>query len=120
MQMTFDITSISLRRVYLNIGKFCERCFAGCAIDLHGAVNFASGLSNHCQQQNMSARREASGVLFLYMVLYLGMCLRYWRILAQPFQLLFKEGLYIIWCGVNRLGDSGVHTKLAKFENPKG
>ena len=22
----------------------------------------------------------------------------------------FKEGLYRIWCGVNRLGDSGVHT----------
>ena len=21
-----------------------------------------------------------------------------------------KEGLYRIWCGVNRLGDSGVHT----------
>ena len=62
MHMTFDITSISLRRVYLSIGKFCERCFAGCAIDLHGVVNFASGLSNHCQQQNMSARREASGV----------------------------------------------------------
>ena len=40
MQMTFDITSISLRRVYLSIGKFCERCFAGCAIDLHGVVNF--------------------------------------------------------------------------------
>ena len=60
MQMTFDITSISLRRVYLSIGKFCERCFAGCTIDLHGVVNFASGLSNHCQQQNMSARREAS------------------------------------------------------------
>ena len=23
---------------------------------------------------------------------------------------LFKEGLCGIWCGVNRLGDSGVHT----------
>ena len=22
----------------------------------------------------------------------------------------FKAGLYIIWCGVSRLGDSGVHT----------
>ena len=23
---------------------------------------------------------------------------------------ILKEGLYRIWCGVNRLGDSGVHT----------
>ena len=32
----------------------------------------------------------------------------------------FKEGLYIIWCGVNRLGDSGVHTldDTSAFVNP--
>ena len=33
MQMTFDSTSISLRRVYFSIGKFCEGCFVGRAID---------------------------------------------------------------------------------------
>ena len=76
MQMTFDITSISLRRVYLSIGKFCERYFAGCAIDLRGVVNFASGLSNHCPQQNMSARREASGVFLLMATLSLSYALR--------------------------------------------
>ena len=34
----------------------------------------------------------------------------------------FKEGLYIIWCGVNRLGDSGVHTlgDTSAFVNPAG
>ena len=32
----------------------------------------------------------------------------------------FKEGLYRIWCGVNRLGDSGVHTlrDTSAFVNP--
>ena len=32
----------------------------------------------------------------------------------------FKEGLYRIWCGVNRLGDSGVHTlgNTSAFVNP--
>ena len=33
----------------------------------------------------------------------------------------FKEGLYKIWCGVNRLGDSGVHTlggDTSAFVNP--
>ena len=31
-----------------------------------------------------------------------------------------KEGLYRIWCGVNRLGDSGVHTlgDTSAFVNP--
>ena len=35
---------------------------------------------------------------------------------------LLKEGLYIIWCGVNRLGDSGVHTlgDTSAFVNPAG
>ena len=37
----------------------------------------------------------------------------------------FKEGLpgvYRIWCGVNRLGDSGVHTRgdTSAFVNPAG
>ena len=33
-----------------------------------------------------------------------------------------KEGLYRIWCGVNRLGDSGVHTlgDTSTFVNPAG
>ena len=33
-----------------------------------------------------------------------------------------KEGLYRIWCGVNRLGDSGVHTlsDTSVFVNPAG
>ena len=33
-----------------------------------------------------------------------------------------KEGLYRIWCGVNRLGDSGVHTfgDTSAFVNPAG
>ena len=33
-----------------------------------------------------------------------------------------KEGLYRIWCGVNRLGDSGVHTLgyTSAFVNPAG
>ena len=44
--------------------------------------------------------------------------------------LIFKEGLYRIWCGVNRLGDSGVnrlgdsgvHTlgDTSEFVNPAG
>ena len=36
--------------------------------------------------------------------------------------LAFKEGLYRIWCGVNRLGDSGVHTlgDTSAFVNPAG
>ena len=31
-----------------------------------------------------------------------------------------KTGLYRIWCGVNRLGDSGVHTlgDTSAFDNP--
>ena len=35
---------------------------------------------------------------------------------------LLKEGLYRIWCGVNRLGDSGVHTlgDTSAFVNPAG
>ena len=34
----------------------------------------------------------------------------------------FKERLYRIWCGVNRLGDSGVHTlgDTSDFVNPAG
>ena len=33
-----------------------------------------------------------------------------------------KEGLYSIWCGVNRLGDSGLHTlgDTSAFVNPAG
>ena len=33
-----------------------------------------------------------------------------------------KGGVYIIWCGVNRLGDSGVHTlgDTSAFVNPAG
>ena len=33
-----------------------------------------------------------------------------------------KEGLYRIWCGVNTLGDSGVHTfcDTSVFVNPAG
>ena len=33
-----------------------------------------------------------------------------------------KKGLYRIWCGVNRLGDSGVHTvgDTSAFVNPAG
>ena len=33
-----------------------------------------------------------------------------------------KEALYRIWCGVNRLGDSGVHTfgDTSAFVNPVG
>ena len=33
-----------------------------------------------------------------------------------------KEGLYRIWCGVNRLSDSGVHTlgDTSAFVNPAG
>ena len=35
---------------------------------------------------------------------------------------LLKEGLYRIWCGVNRLGDSGVHTlgDTSAFVSPAG
>ena len=35
---------------------------------------------------------------------------------------ILKEGLYRIWCGVNRLGDSGVHTlgDTPAFVNPAG
>ena len=38
------------------------------------------------------------------------------------FQVSFKEGLYRIWCGVNRLGDSAVHTPgdTSAFVNPAG
>ena len=34
----------------------------------------------------------------------------------------FKEGLYRIWCGANRLGDSGVTTlgDNSAFVNPAG
>ena len=34
----------------------------------------------------------------------------------------FKEALYIIWYGANRLGDSGVHTlgDNSAFVNPEG
>ena len=34
----------------------------------------------------------------------------------------FKDGLYRIWCGANRLGDSGVHTLRdnSAFVNPGG
>ena len=40
-----------------------------------------------------------------------------------PIQIIhIKEGLYRIWCGVNRLGDSGVHTlgDTSAFVNPAG
>ena len=35
---------------------------------------------------------------------------------------LIKAGLYRIWCGVNRLGDSGAHTlgNTSAFVNPVG
>ena len=34
----------------------------------------------------------------------------------------FKEGLHRIWCGMNRLGDSGVHIlgDTSAFINPAG
>ena len=42
----------------------------------------------------------------------------------DPYQTKFnvKEGLYRIWYGVNRLGDSGVHTlgDTSAFINPAG
>ena len=36
--------------------------------------------------------------------------------------LMFKAGLYRIWCGVNTLGDSGMHTLggTSAFVNPAG
>ena len=39
-----------------------------------------------------------------------------------PDALKIKAGLYRIWCGVNRLGDSGVHTlgDTSAFVNPAG
>ena len=38
------------------------------------------------------------------------------------FRFCLKEGLYRIWCGVKRLGDSGVHTlgDTSAFVNPAG
>ena len=40
--------------------------------------------------------------------------------LAQVTWLVLKEGLYGIWCGVNRPGDSGVNTlgDTSAFVNP--
>ena len=37
-------------------------------------------------------------------------------------RLVFKEALYRIWCGVNRLGDSGVNIlgDTSAFVNPAG
>ena len=64
MQMTFDSTSISLRRVYFSIGKFCEGCLVGRAIDEHGTVKLVTGLSNHSQQTtDGSAQRTQRGIL---------------------------------------------------------
>ena len=62
------------------------------------------------------------------------MCVQYLYVRTQMFRLYvychihlvrhtkFKEGLYRIWCRVNRLGDSGVHTfgDTSAFVNPAG
>ena len=39
-----------------------------------------------------------------------------------PKCMLVKAGQFRIWCGVNRLGDSGVHTlsDISAFVNPAG
>ena len=48
------------------------------------------------------------------------------RIIIEKFcflqKMFFKDGLYRIWCGVNRLGDSGEHTlgDTSAFVNPAG
>ena len=34
--------------------------------------------------------------------------------LLHPVEKEFKEGLYRIWCGVNRLGDSGVNCEYTR------
>ena len=40
----------------------------------------------------------------------------------MPIYYAIKEALYRIWCGANRLGDSGVHTlgDNSAFVNPAG
>ena len=41
---------------------------------------------------------------------------------SKDYPVTFKAGLYRIWCGVHRLGDSGVHTlgDTSAFVNPAG
>ena len=52
MQMTSYSNYSCLRRVYFSIGKFCDGCFVGRAIDYDGTVKLASEVSNHSQQTN--------------------------------------------------------------------
>ena len=77
MQMTFDITSISLRRVYFKIGNFCESCFGGRAIGLTWgresciyrpiAIAYTSCWSNHSPQANhVWAHRTQQRILNTY------------------------------------------------------
>ena len=44
------------------------------------------------------------------------------RTTPNSIQGLFKPGLYSIWCGVSRLGDSGVHalSDTSAFVSPAG
>ena len=44
------------------------------------------------------------------------------RYTLSQFIYYIKAGLFIIWCGVHRLGDSGVHTlgDISAFVNPAG
>ena len=46
-------------------------------------------------------------MIFHYVISMLYICLCFKCTLSSCE---FKEGLYRIWCGVNRLGDSGMHT----------
>ena len=50
---------------------------------------------------------------------YLGHSSNHCSVMTSVF-VIFKEGLYRIWCGVNRLGDSGVNTHgdTSAFVNP--
>ena len=49
------------------------------------------------------------GRLHVCILIYFFLCSYYFYIIYLQVCLQIKEALYRIWCGVNRLGDSGVN-----------
>ena len=91
------------------------------------AISLCRGISGPCKNfpfwpVNYPFLSHLSCILPVSLHLYLGLPLSSSQQLVWCFSGSFKEGLYRIWCGVNRLGDSGVNKlgDTSAFVNPVG
>ena len=60
--------------------------------------------------------------VLMYLVIFISYLVKYTRHNFILYLDVLKEALYRIWCGANRLGNSGVHTlgDNSAFVNPAG